>query len=285
MPPLNLGPRPADVPADHPGLLRLLASRPGPALIWHGIDTRGAEAKRADGPAAEASPAPAPSRVELSGRVLENWAVKMIGLFTEELDLRPGDLVIVDSAPHWKAAAAALAASALGCRVRISGAGEPAEDPALVLTADPARWEDSEALGDAELAALSPGLLDSSFEEAVGQELPAWVLDVSAEVRQQPDQLLAPLPEVPLPAAELQRARQQEPHGPTPPGCLLTETSEEVETSGTWSVRRWAAAGTVEAMLEVWAHSGRVVLWQGPHRADDGAALPRFTQMRGEEGL
>lgn len=293
MSPLNLGPHTAQVPEDHAGLLRLLAERPGPALIWH----------RAPDPTTDADGAPAgddragqvsqgPPRVELSGRVLENWAVKMIGLLSEEMDLQPGDLVLIDSVPHWKAAAAALAASTLGCRVRLTGADSSADtgdalystsdapqEPRLVLTDDPARWEDSEALGDAELAALSPGLLDSSFQEAVGHQLPAWVLDVSAEVRQQPDQLLTPLPEAPLP--ELALPNQLE----TPSsGCLITDTDVEITTAAAWTLHRWDD-DTLPRMLSIWARSGRVILWQGPHTQPDGQLLPEFTRMCREEGI
>ncbi len=96
----HIGSASRNVPEDFPQLLELLGSRPQPAVVWYGS------------PGAQDSSEP--ERVELSGRVLQNWAVKLIGLFREELEevfegsAQP--VVLVDSAPHWKAAAVILAA-------------------------------------------------------------------------------------------------------------------------------------------------------------------------------
>lgn len=250
MPPLTLGAPVPEVPGNFPALLDLLASRPQPAVVWYG----GSEAQPEDS---------ATERVELSGRVLQNWAVKMIGLFGEETELDEDDVVLIDAAPHWKAAAVVLAAGALGGRVHLSGAAEhraelvgPAgmtpHPPALVVTDRPEAWIDGElagALGDAELAALSPGLLDASFEEATGRPVPAWVLDVSAEVRQHPDQLLEPLRELPLP----------EPGEPTP-GAVVVPAGAQPPRLQAWRALNWTD-GVAGQLLGVWAHSGTVVLF------------------------
>ncbi|MDR8018882.1 hypothetical protein [Nesterenkonia aerolata] len=285
MPPLNLGPHSAPVAEDHPGLLRLLAARPGPALIWHDPD-------------ATSSP-----RVELSGRVLENWTVKMIGLFTQEADLQAGDLVLIDAAPHWKAAAALLAASALGCQVRLVSGYHRAEaaEPALVLTDAPQLWEHAQALGEAELAAFSPGLLDASYEDAVGEPLPSWVIDVSAEVRQQPDQLLIPLPDIGLPDVTppnvtrpdvtLPEAARSDaaPAGRVPAtrtGCLVVEDTAPGLTDGAgWAVRRWWDDDLPALMLGTWAQSGRAVLWRGATTDAAGQPRPQWRRMLEEESV
>lgn len=260
MSPLTLGSASQNVPEDFPQLLDLLGSRPQPAVVYYG-SPGGAEA------AAE------PERVELSGRVLQNWAVKLIGLFRDELedvfgeDTEPGGgpVVLIDAGPHWKAAAVALAAAALGAQVRIGT--DPAESPApsaphtssaspaVIITDRPGAWESSEALGDAELAALSPGLLDVSFEEATGQELPGWALDISAEVRQHPDQLLLPLEPVKLP---------QEESGSR--GIVLVrgaaEAQEAIQGWDSWEAAVWAD-GVAASLFTAWAHGSAVILFDG----------------------
>ncbi|MCH6471122.1 TIGR03089 family protein [Sinomonas terrae] len=54
-------------------------------------------------------------RVELSGRVLDNWAAKTSNLLVEELDAESGTRVRLDLPPHWKSAVIALAALQAGC--------------------------------------------------------------------------------------------------------------------------------------------------------------------------
>ncbi|WP_191089957.1 TIGR03089 family protein [Nesterenkonia ebinurensis] len=202
----------AKVPTEFTELLEFLGSRPQPAVVFY---------------------APDGARIELSGRVLGNWAAKLIGLFADEPGLAPGEQVVLDTAVHWKAAAVLLAAGTMGTGVSL---GAENDDAVLVITDRPGEWTSSQTLGDAELAALSHGMLDVSFEEATGEQLEAWVLDISAEVRQQPDQLMFPLPSTPLP-----------------------------ETAGTGDpllVTQWTAE-TYPQMLGTWAAGGVVVLCDG----------------------
>ncbi|WP_246160982.1 TIGR03089 family protein [Nesterenkonia halophila] len=242
----------------------MLAARPQPAVVWYG---------------------PEGERVELSGRVLHNWAVKLIGLLREEVELVRGATVLVDTPPHWKAAAVVLACRALGAEPRITrrdAAADSAADvgadaeSALVVTDRPAAWERSAALGDAELAALSPGLLDGSWAEVAGEELPAWVLDVSAEVRQHPDQLVEPLEELPLPA--LDAAARTVPDGSGGSagpddlealdrldGLMVLEadaatTASSVAADWTrWALRGWTTQTAAE-LLSLWARGRPAVL-------------------------
>lgn len=237
MSPLNISSHSGKVPTEFTELLELLGTRPQPAVVWYG---------------------PEGDRVELSGRVLSNWATKLIGLLDQEYELSEADAVVVDVALHWKAAAIALAVAAIGCGVRL-GATASADDAQLVITDRPGAWTGSAAqgeedeLGEAELAAVSLGLLDSSFEEATGEQIPAWSLDISAEVRQYPDQLSAPLPAVPLP--------ERAPDLPSP----LTLTG-------------WEPTSAL-GMFTVWAHAGVVVLFAG----EVGGEL--WDQMRRNEGI
>lgn len=313
MTPLTLGGSAADIPRTYPDLLDLLESRPQPALTWYGTPAAGAESER----------------VELSGRVLQNWAIKLIGLLSQESELEPGDTVLVDAQAHWKVAAVVLAAGALEWRVALTASSSAALDSsapgspapgsaasgnasdddarrtaaaaasaALIITDRPGDWTGSgvlaESLGEAELAALSPGLLDASFEEATGEKLPAWVLDISADVRQHPDQLPAPLPPVKLATADLDTT------GPTGAqggagvssargGLVLAGAAPEVAWQD-WTLARWDGAEAprgpggvvvIAAMLDAWARNQPVVLFQG-----DPAAHPEaWEQLLRNEGV
>ncbi|MDZ5076958.1 TIGR03089 family protein [Nesterenkonia sp. HG001] len=243
MTPLSLGTGSHGVPRDFPALMELLGSRPQPAVVWYG---------------------PSEERVELSGRVLQNWAIKLVGLFREEAELELGDHVLVDVAPHWKACAVVLAASSLGCRVTLGRTREvKAEEVRLVVTDRPQAWEASEALGDAELAALSPGLLDDSYADALGEDIPGWVLDVSAEVRQHPDQLLDPLPQVALPAHEGASTAGSESMARCDVICAdeegLAVILDSAQRWKAWRAQAWDPQAPA-VILHAWAGSGTVVV-------------------------
>ncbi|GAA1453726.1 TIGR03089 family protein [Nesterenkonia lacusekhoensis] len=273
MTPLTLGSASQNVPEDFPQLLELLAGRPQPAVVCY--RPRGADGEVGAEPDSTDPDGTEPERVELSGRVLQNWAVKLIGLFTEELEeifdpAEPTPRVLVDSAPHWKSAAVVLAASSLGAQVvTAAGATDSSGTASLAVTDRPQDWQSSPALGQAELAALSPGLLDESFEDAVGQAIPAWVLDISAEVRQHPDQLLTPLEPVRLPEGV-------ESGGIGTGGAGAGGTALVTRTE-------WAA-DAVGALLSTWAHGGTVVLIDGMPE-DPVWGQGRWEQALRNEGL
>ncbi|TLP99516.1 hypothetical protein FEF26_02580 [Nesterenkonia salmonea] len=239
--PLTLGSSQQKPPTEFGELLRFLDSRPQPALVYYD----GSSAPRAES-----------GRIELSGKVLVNWATKLIGLLTEEHDLSTDDVVLVDMAPHWKAAAVALAAGAVGAAVHMPREDGDQSNPDLhlVVTDRPTEWVANEELGDAELAAVSLGMLDGSYQEATGVELPAWVTDVSAEARQFPDQLLSPIPAVELPQ------------------------SETVPAKSTVLIRNWGPHSFTH-MVGTWAAGGVVVLFHGA----EGGEM--WEQMLRNEGL
>ncbi|KUG60327.1 TIGR03089 family protein [Nesterenkonia jeotgali] len=269
MTPLTLSGSTAGPPQTFPALLDLLEARPQPALIWYGAG-QGEE------------------RVELSGRVLQNWTVKLIGLFDQESEMEADDAVLIHAAAHWKAAAVLLAAGALGWKISVIDPGAPqsdqeglaaavtAQQPGLVVTERPGDWTGSgtwgQLLGDAELAALSPGLLDASFEEATGQRLPAWALDISAEVRQHPDQLPAPLPprelsEVPVPEGARSELGTAAGRG----GGLVVVGASPQAPLQDWGLTHWGAPDLLPQMLETWAQSRPVVLFPGDPTAQPQA--------------
>ncbi|WP_146339078.1 TIGR03089 family protein [Nesterenkonia sp. NBAIMH1] len=226
---LTLDSSPEEPSRTYSDLLDRLSASPRPAAVWY------------DGDSGE--------RVELSGRVLANWAVKLINLLSSEWEITPQTHLIVDMPPHWKAAAVHVAARALGpAAVRCDAAADPEQ---LVVTSDPQSWIAGGTEFD-ELAGVSLGLLDSSFEEAGGEPLPAWALDISAEVRQHPDQLVQPLEPVLCPGS--------------------------AGSASSLLITQWDDAAA-EAMVSTLAGGGTVVLFQGSQEGD------AWQQMLRQEGL
>jgi uncharacterized protein (TIGR03089 family) len=126
-----------------------------PRLTWYGPDSE---------------------RVELSGRVLDNWVAKTSNLLQDELDAVPGTRMRVDLPPHWKSIVLALGAWQLGMEIALdTGTAD------LLATAEPdsvAASAGYDAIIAVPLAALAmqwPG------------ELAAGVLDYAAEVRSHGD--------------------------------------------------------------------------------------------------
>ena len=164
-------------PADLPGLVRALATGDPtrPRLTWYG---------------------PAGERIELSGKVLDNWVAKTANLLVDELDVGPGRRVCLDLPPHWRTAVWLLACwSAGGCAVPVrrgdgaaaagaAGGGAP-EGRVDVWVSD--RPESAAAraaaTGGAELVAVALPALATGF----GPGLPAGAIDAAVEVRSQGD--------------------------------------------------------------------------------------------------
>ncbi|MCU1512706.1 MAG: hypothetical protein JWM01_3054 [Arthrobacter sp.] len=122
---------------------------------------------------------PEGERVELSGRVLDNWVAKTSNLLQDELDAEPGTRLRLDLPAHWKSLILALAAWQLGMEL-VLDAGE-AE---LVATADPGPAIAQGAF-DAVLAVALPALA-----MRWPGELPGGAVDYAAEVRSHGDVFL-----------------------------------------------------------------------------------------------
>ncbi|MFC6258289.1 TIGR03089 family protein, partial [Kocuria oceani] len=97
-------------PTSVPRLVDKLRRSSHPALIWYGQDGE---------------------RVELSGRVLDNWAAKTANLWVDELDLQAGDVVALGDEVHWRGLAVALGTWTMGAGLRpvdpSGGAPEPGD--------------------------------------------------------------------------------------------------------------------------------------------------------------
>ena len=148
-----------------PALLRaLVASDPGrPRITWY-------------------DDAPGPTRgerIELSARVLANWVAKAANLLVDELDVEPGDRVVLDLPTHWRATYWLLAAWSVGAEVAVGASdGGPAQ---VVVTDDPASLP---ADGAATVVAVT---LPALARKWAGAPLPAGAVDEAATLTGQPD--------------------------------------------------------------------------------------------------
>ncbi|MDQ0733996.1 TIGR03089 family protein [Arthrobacter agilis] len=129
-----------------------------PRLVWHGRD----------------------GRIELSGRVFDNWVAKSSNLLVDELDATDASRVAVDLPPHWKSLALAFACWQVGALVVLS------DD-----TASPAAGADIVLTSRAVPAVDPPGLLVcvalGSLALAWDGPLPHGAVDFAAEVRSHGD--------------------------------------------------------------------------------------------------
>lgn len=140
-------------------LLALLRPDSSPALVWYGPDGE---------------------RVELSGRVLDNWVAKTANLLAEELDAEPGAVVRLAMAPHWRSVVWALAGWQVGATVDVASGGNAGTEGAdVVVSSDPVAL----GQGPAYQVAVAEGALALGWPG----ELPDGVLDYAAEVRSYAD--------------------------------------------------------------------------------------------------
>lgn len=128
-----------------------------PRLTWYGPDSE---------------------RVELSGRVLDNWVAKTSNLLQDELDAEPGMRLTLDLPAHWKSLIWALAAWQLGMETVLNGG-----EAEFLATDGP---EKTGGKYDAVIAVALPALA-----MRWPGELPAGVIDYAAEVRSHGDVFMA----------------------------------------------------------------------------------------------
>jgi uncharacterized protein (TIGR03089 family) len=117
---------------------------------------------------------PDDERVELSGRVLDNWVAKTSNLLQDEMDATPGSRLRMDLPAHWKSMVWALAAWQVGLQTVLDGGAAD-----YLATADP---EAVEGTYDAVIAVALPALA-----MRWPGTLTAGYLDYSAEVRSHGD--------------------------------------------------------------------------------------------------
>lgn len=128
-----------------------------PRLTWYGPDSE---------------------RVELSGRVLDNWVAKTSNLLQDELDAEPGMRLGLALPAHWKSLILALAAWQLGMETVLHGG-----EAEFFATDSPKAVEGNY---DAVIAVALPALA-----MRWPGDLPAGVIDYAAEVRSHGDVFMA----------------------------------------------------------------------------------------------
>lgn len=121
---------------------------------------------------------PGGERVELSGRVLDNWVAKTSNLLQDELDAAPGMRLGLELPAHWKSMVWALAAWQLGMQTVLDGSSAD-----YLVTADPGtvegRYDAVIAVALPALAMRWPGELGTGY------------IDYAAEVRSHGDVFMA----------------------------------------------------------------------------------------------
>lgn len=143
------------VGSSFPQFMNLLAQRQSPALLWYSVPGE---------------------RIELSGRVFDNWVAKTANFLVDECELEPGSLLALPERLHWRS----LVLAAAGLRVGATLAWGQQEGADVRAAFDTAELE-----GAAEeyLLAVTSEPLAPRF---MGQ-LPAGTIDYAAEVRSHPD--------------------------------------------------------------------------------------------------
>ncbi|MFW0108331.1 TIGR03089 family protein [Rothia sp. P7181] len=84
-----------------------LKTRQSPALIWYSTHSE---------------------RIELSGRVLENWVSKTANLLSEECELDSSEPIHLNTSTHWRSIIIALAALRIGAQLQFTSAEEECAD-------------------------------------------------------------------------------------------------------------------------------------------------------------
>lgn len=129
-------------------------------------------------------------RVELSGRVLSNWAIKAANLLIEEADADADAVVGIDLPVHWRALVWALGGWISGAQVRfgVPFTGEeadagPLDTPRALITDRPDTGRDADVVVAVTLPALAM---------TFGGDLPAGAIDGAADLMTYPDVLMQP---------------------------------------------------------------------------------------------
>lgn len=146
-----------------PQLMRQLRTTnpSAPRLIWYG---------------------PGSERIELSGRVLDNWVAKTSNLLVDELDAEPGTRVDLQLPGHWKTLVWTLACWQVGA-VPVDGATGTERPVDIVVSSSESAAADSP---DQLLVLVALGALDLKWAGT----LPAGAVDYAAEVRSYGDEFV-----------------------------------------------------------------------------------------------
>ena len=188
-------------------------------------------------------------RIELSGKVVNNWISKAGNALQDEYDLEPGCVVRLALPPHWRALYWAFAVWAVGGTVDCVGAASPdlliCDEPDLAASLHPSP-NDVVLVTLAALARVHPG------------PVPAGVMDEARDLATYGDQFSARSGAPRESVALITRG------GPTAYRSVVPQrdwpTGARVNVSG-------SLADVLESTLAAWAVDGSVVLARNGDRA------------------
>ncbi|MBG6217249.1 uncharacterized protein (TIGR03089 family) [Arthrobacter sp. CAN_A6] len=237
-------------PTEQLAFLRTVASS-SPRLVWYGTD----------------------GRVELSGRVFDNWVAKTANLLVDELDAVPGTRVAMHLPTHWKAVVWAYATWQAGGVLVLPSSPDGADGTSdgdgdiLVTSSARAPLEAPRMLVPVALGALAlrwPG------------ELPLGAVDYAAEVRSHGDVFPEEAP--PRPGTVLVEAGNQGDGGTAgAPGprrlsfANLSGGSDEAVPPSTVALLEpgCTVLRALEAAASVWGTGGTLILVDRDVRVTD----------------
>jgi uncharacterized protein (TIGR03089 family) len=196
-------------------------------------------------------------RIELSGRVLANWAAKAANLLQEDLDAGPGSVVAVDLPTHWRAAYWLFAVWAVGAQPLLSSAG----GPDVVVTDSPARWA---GVGAPVVAVSWPALA----RQWAGDPLPPGAVDEARELASYGD-LFVPWATPTAGDSVLATARAAAEAAGLAPGARVMTSAAPAD-----AVRSWLPPWTVDGSLVLVRPAGD---GHDDERAAQRAAAERVT--------
>lgn len=119
-------------------------------------------------------------RIELSGRVYDNWVAKSANLLGDLYDLDEDSIVVIDLPAHWKSLVLAFAALHHGATL-VDASHQDAQGATLWITAAP---KNENIPASSEILAVNPAALALSF----GSDLGPVAEDFNATVRSYGDQ-------------------------------------------------------------------------------------------------
>lgn len=185
-------------------------------------------------------------RVELSGRVFDNWVAKSANLLHEEFDLAPGAVVATDLPGHWKSAALALAIWHLGAELRCVEPGTNPGDVDIFITADTTTLAVN---GTVEVLAVPLPSLAMAYDG----ELPVGATDYASEVRSYADSF-SPSP-IEVTATALDSAA-----GKFTYTELFTADDKQVPEGSTLVRTSWPLARILQTLISQWSAGNSVIL-------------------------
>lgn len=204
-------------------------------------------------------------RIELSGKVLDNWVAKSANFLTEEFDVAVGSLIVLQLPAHWKSLCIALAGLACGSTVRFTEESDPHSAASVWFAAEEATVRAAAQHLDTVAVALP------ALAMAWPTELPdeVEVRDYAADVRMFADAFVSfddPEPE----DIALESASGKLRYGQI--GELAQSSKLPDDQQAESRVALYATEGLADVVpqaLGVWLSGGSVVLFAEPSLASE----------------